>query len=139
MPLMPKRVKFRKTQRRTLKGDATRGNTVAFGDCGLQALEPAWLSARQIEAGRVAAQHFIGGEGKLWIRVFPHKPVTAKPAEVRMGSGKGEPAYWAATIRPGTMLYEIAGVAEDIAREALNRVAHKLPIRTRLVRRRPRL
>ena len=139
MPLMPKRVKFRKTQRGILKGEATRGNTVAFGDYGLQALEPAWISARQIEAGRVAAQHFIGQEGKLWIRIFPHKPITAKPAEVRMGSGKGEPAYWAAAIRPGTVLYELGGLPESIARQALNRFAHKLPIRTRLVRRRPRL
>lgn len=136
MPLMPKRVKFRKTQRRRLRGNATRGNTVSFGDFGLQALDPAWISARQIEAGRVAAQHFIGREGKLWIRIFPHKPVTAKPAEVRMGSGKGEPNYWAATVKPGTVLFEIGGVPEDMAREAMNRVAHKLPIRTRLVRRR---
>ena len=136
MPLMPKRVKFRKTQRGMLKGLATRGNTVAFGEYGLQALEPAWISARQIEAGRVAAQHFIGREGKLWIRVFPHKPVTAKPAEVRMGSGKGEPNYWAATVKPGTVLYEIGGLPEDICREALNRVAHKLPIRVRLIKRR---
>ena len=136
MPLMPKRVKFRKTQRRRLRGNATRGNTVSFGDFGLQALDPAWISARQIEAGRVAAQHFIGREGKLWIRIFPHKPVTSKPAEVRMGSGKGEPNYWAATVKPGTVLFEIGGVPEDMAREAMNRVAHKLPIRTRLVRRR---
>lgn len=136
MPLMPKRVRFRKSQRGVLKGVATRGNTVAYGEYGLQALEPAWISARQIEAGRVAAQHFMGNEGKLWIRIFPHKPITAKPAEVRMGSGKGEPAYWAAPVRPGTMLYEIGGLAEDIARQALNRVAHKLPIRTRLVGRR---
>lgn len=138
MPLMPKRVKFRKSQRGVLKGEATRGNTVAFGEYGLQALEPAWISARQIEAARVAAQHFMGGDGKLWIRIFPHKPVTAKPAEVRMGSGKGEPNYWAAPIKPGTVLYEIGGLSEDVAREALNRAAHKLPIRLRLVKRRPR-
>ena len=136
MPLMPKRVKFRKSHRGVLRGMATRGNTVAFGEYGLQALEPAWLSARQIEAGRVAAQHFIGGEGKLWIRVFPHKPITAKPAEVRLGSGKGEPAYWAAPVKPGTILYEIGGLPEDVAKQALNRVAHKLPIRTRLLKRR---
>jgi len=133
---MPKRVKWRKTQRGTLKGDATRGHTVAFGEYGLQALEPAWLSARQIEAGRVAAQHFMGQEGKLWVRIFPHKPVSAKPAEVRMGSGKGEPAYWAAAVKPGTVLYEIAGLPETLARQALNRVAHKLPIRTRMMQRR---
>jgi len=137
--LMPKRVKWRKTQRGTLRGNATRGNTVAFGEFGLQALEPAWLSARQIEAGRVAAQHFMGRDGKLWIRIFPHKPVSAKPAEVRMGSGKGEPNYWAATVKPGTILYEIGGLPEDLVRQALNRVAHKLPIRTRLVKRRVHL
>ena len=136
---MPKRVKWRKTQRGTLRGNATRGNTVAFGEFGLQALEPAWLSARQIEAGRVAAQHFMGRDGKLWIRIFPHKPVSAKPAEVRMGSGKGEPNYWAATVKPGTILYEIGGLPEDLVRQALNRVAHKLPIRTRLVKRRVHL
>jgi large subunit ribosomal protein L16 len=136
---MPKRIKFRKTQRGRLKGHATRGNTVAFGEFGLQALEPAWLSARQIEAGRIAAQHFMGREGRLWIRIFPHKPVTAKPAEVRMGSGKGEPHYWAATVRPGAVLFELGGLPEDVAREALNRTAHKLPIRTRFVTRRPTL
>jgi len=136
VPLMPKRVKFRKSQRRMLKGLATRGNTVAYGEYGIQALEPAWISARQIEAGRVAAQHFMGNEGKLWIRIFPHKPITAKPAEVRMGSGKGEPNYWAAAIKPGTVLYEIGGLSEDIAKQAMNRIAHKLPIRTRFVKRR---
>jgi len=139
VPLMPKRVKFRKTQRGVVRGRATRCNTVAFGEYGLQALEPAWISARQIEAGRVAAQHFMGREGKLWIRIFPHRPVTAKPAEVRMGSGKGEPAYWAAVVKPGTVLYELAGLPENIARAALNRIAHKLPIRTRLLKRRARL
>lgn len=139
MPLMPKRVKFRKTQRGVLRGFATRGNTVAFGEYGLQAMEPAWLSARQIEAGRVAAQHFIGQEGKLWIRIFPHKPITAKPAEVRMGSGKGEPHYWAAAVKPGTVLYEVGGLDEEMAQQALNRIAHKLPIRTRLIGRRPHL
>ncbi len=138
MALMPKRVKFRKSQRGVLRGEETRGNTVAFGEYGLQALDYAWLAARQIEAGRVAAQHFMGREGKLWIRVFPHKPLTGKPAEVRMGSGKGEPVYWAAVIKPGRVLYEIGGLPEESAREALNRVAHKLPIRVRLLKRRPR-
>ena len=138
MALMPKRVKFRKSQRGVLRGQETRGNTVAFGEYGLQALDYAWLAARQIEAGRVAAQHFMGREGKLWIRVFPHKPLTGKPAEVRMGSGKGEPVYWAAVIKPGRVLYEIGGLPEETAREALNRVAHKLPIRVRLLKRRPR-
>ena len=138
MALMPKRVKFRKSQRGVLRGEETRGNTVAFGEYGLQALDYAWLAARQIEAGRVAAQHFMGREGKLWIRVFPHKPLTGKPAEVRMGMGKGEPVYWAAVVKPGRVLYEIGGLPEESAREALNRVAHKLPIRVRLLKRRPR-
>lgn len=138
MALMPKRVKFRKCQRGVLRGEETRGNTVAFGEYGLQSLDYAWLAARQIEAGRVAAQHYMGREGKLWIRVFPHKPLTGKPAEVRMGSGKGEPVYWAAVIKPGRVLYEIGGLPEESAREALNRVAHKLPIRVRLLKRRPR-
>ena len=136
MPLMPKRVKFRKTQRGRLRGKATRGNRVVFGEFGLQALETAWLSARQIEAGRVAATHFLAREGRLYIRVFPHRPVTAKPAEVRMGTGKGEPAYWAAAVKPGQVLYELGGVAEDLAREAFNRTAHKMPVRVRMVRRR---
>jgi len=139
VPLMPKRVKFRKSQRRRVKGMASRGNTVAYGEFGLQALEPAWLSARQIEAGRVAAQHFMGDEGKLWIRVFPHKPITAKPAEVRMGGGKGEPAYWAAVIKPGTVIYEVGGLPENTARQALNRGSHKLPIRTKFIARRSSL
>jgi len=139
VPLMPKRVKFRKTQRGRLKGNATRGNTVVFGEYGLQSLEPAWISARQIEAARVAAQHFMGRDGKLWIRIFPHKPVTAKPAEVRMGSGKGEPNYWAAPIKPGTVLYEIGGLPQEVARQALNRASHKLPVRTRMIRRRQTL
>ena len=135
MALMPKRIKFRKTQRGRVRGKATRGHYVAFGDYGLQALDPAWLSARQIEAGRVAASHFMAGEGKLWIRIFPHKPVTAKPAEVRMGTGKGEPNYWAAVIKPGTVLFEIGGVPEVFAREALRRIARKMPIRCRFVKR----
>ena len=135
MALMPKRVKFRKTQRGRVRGVATRGHYVAFGDYGLQTLEPAWLSARQIEAGRVAASHFMSGEGKLWIRVFPQKPITAKPAEVRMGTGKGEPSYWAAVVKPGTVLYEIGGVPEVLAREALQRIARKMPVRCRLVKR----
>ena len=136
MALMPKRVKFRKSHRGRVRGEATRGHFVAFGDYGLQALEPAWLSARQLEAGRVAGAHFLAGEGKLWIRVFPQKPVTAKPAEVRMGTGKGEPHYWAAVVKPGAVLYEIGGVPLDFARETLLRVARKLPIRTRFIERR---
>lgn len=136
MALMPKRVKYRKSQRGTMRGLATRGNTVAFGEYGLQAMEAAWLSARQIEAARIAAQHHLGRDGKLYIRIFPHKPISAKPAEVRMGTGKGEVEYWAAVVRPGTMLYEVGGAPEDLAREALRRSAHKLPIPTRFVARR---
>ena len=136
MPLMPKRVKFRKSHRGVMKGKATRGNYVAFGECGLQSLEIAWISARQIEAARIAAQHFIGREGRLYIRIFPHKPISKKPLEVRMGTGKGEPEFWAAVVKPGTILFEIGGLPHEVAREALRRAAQKLPIRVRLVLRR---
>ncbi len=136
MPLMPKRVKHRKSQRGTLKGKATRGNRVAFGDYGLQALERAWITAEQIEAGRLAVMHFLRHEGKLTIRIFPHKSVTSTPAETRMGKGKGEPSHWVARVRPGTILYELAGLPEELAIAALARVAHKMPIKTRLARRR---
>jgi len=136
MPLMPKRVKHRKVQRGRMKGRATRGNYVAFGDVGLQSLDAGWLTARQIEAGRVAISHFLAREGRLWIRVFPHKPVTARPAETRMGTGKGEPDYWAAEVKPGTIVFEIGGVPEDSAIQALNRAAHKFPLRMRLAHRR---
>ncbi len=136
MPRMPKRIKFRKQQRGTMKGNATRGNFVAFGDFGLQALQTHWVTARQIEAGRIAAQHFLRRQGKVYIRIFPDKPVSKKPLETRMGKGKAETSYWAARVKPGTMLYEIAGVAEDVAKKALARVAHKMPIRCRFVGRR---
>lgn len=136
MPLMPKRVKFRKEMRRVRERKATRGNYVAYGDWGLQALEGCWLKASQIEAGRVAAQHFLHREGKLFIRVFPDKPVSKKPLETRMGTGKADVEYWAARVRPGTMLYEIAGVSDVVARQALLRAASKMPIRTRFVGRR---
>jgi large subunit ribosomal protein L16 len=136
MALMPKRVKFRKTQRGKIKGQATQGNTVEFGDYGMQALEPAWLSGRQIEAARIAATHYLRHEGSLYIRVFPHKPITSQPQETRMGKGKGEPAFWAAVIKPGTILFEIGGVPKDTAKEALNRMAHKLPLKVRLAERR---
>jgi large subunit ribosomal protein L16 len=136
MALMPKRVKFRKAQRGRLRGLASRGNTVVFGQYGLQALEKGWVSAQQLEAGRVAAAHFLGTEGKLWMRVFPDKPVTATPAETRMGKGKGEVEYWAAVVRPGNVIYEVAGVSEDLARQALNRTAHKMPLRVRFLHRR---
>ena len=136
MALMPKRVKFRKSQRGRMKGMAQRGNYVAFGDFGLQALEQVWLTAQQIEAGRVAATHFLRREGKLWIRVFPDKPVSGKPLETRMGKGKGEPEYWCCVVRPGRILYELGGVPEDLARQALRRVSTKMPIKTRMVPRR---
>ena len=137
MAMMPKRVKFRKTQRGKVKGTAQRGNYVAFGDFGLQSLEGGWLSAEAIEAGRITAAHFTRGEGRLYIRVFPHKSVTAIPAETRMGKGKGEPEFWAAVIKPGMILFEIAGLPEAAARDALARVAYKMPFRCRLVTRRP--
>jgi large subunit ribosomal protein L16 len=136
MAMMPKRVKFRKSQRGRMKGLAQRGNYVAFGDFGLQALEQVWLTAQQIEAGRVAATHFLRREGKLWVRVFPDKPVSGKPLETRMGKGKGEPEYWACVVRPGRILYELGGVPEDLARQALRRVSTKMPIKTRMVLRR---
>jgi large subunit ribosomal protein L16 len=135
MALMPKRVKFRKSHRGKIRGNATRGHTVAFGEFGLQSLERGWISARQIEAGRIAGQHYLGRDGKLFIRIFPHKSVSAKPAETRMGTGKGEPAFWAAVIKPGTVLYEVGGVSETLAREALRRIAHKLPLKARFLAR----
>ena len=136
MALMPRRVKWRKSQRGKVRGTASRGNTVAFGEFGLQCLESGWVTARQIEAGRVAATHYLHREGQVYVRLFPHKPVSSKPLETRMGKGKGDPAFWVATVREGGMLFEIGGVEEDVAREALVRVAHKLPYRVRFVRRR---
>ncbi len=136
MPMMPKRVKFRKSQRGKMKGNATRGNYVAFGEYGLQCLEMGWLSARQIEAGRVAARQFVAREGKLFVRVFPDKPISKKPLETRMGTGKAEPEFWAAVVKPGTILYEMSGVDRKIAVEAFTRVAHKMPFKTRFVERR---
>jgi large subunit ribosomal protein L16 len=137
MPLMPKRVKFRKSARGVLRGNAHRGNTVSYGDFGLQALEGGWLSAESIEAGRITATHSVRGEGRLFIRVFPHKSITAIPAETRMGKGKGEPEYWAAVVKPGMILYEIGGLPEAAARDALARVAYKMPFKCRFVTRRP--
>ncbi len=133
--LMPKRVKWRKTQRGRYKGVATRGNRVSFGDFALMCMELGWLSAREIEAGRVAATHAMGTEGRLYIRVFPHKSISAKPAETRMGKGKGEPEYYAAVVKPGTILYEVSGVGEDFAKQVLNLVAHKVSLKTRMVAR----
>ncbi len=139
--LQPKRVKYRKSQRKCgpMKTKATRGNRVAFGDFGLQALEPTWLTARQIEAGRIAISHFLRGEGRYWIRVFPHKSVTSKPLEVRMGGGKADIDYWCAVVKEGTILFEIGGIPEEIAKQALNRAAHKLPIKCRMVKRLPKI
>ena len=135
MALMPKRVKHRKSQRGRIRGNATRGNRVVFGEFGLQSMEGGWISAATIEAGRIAAQQYIRGEGKLYIRVFPNKSVTSIPLETRMGKGKGEPDYWAATVRPGTILYELTGVTEEQAKVCLARLAHKMPVRVRMVKR----
>src|SRR5256714_4644955 len=137
MPLMPKRVKYRKSQRGTVKGNAARSNTVSYGDFGLQAAEGGWLSAEAIEAGRVTATHSVRGEGRLFIRVFPHKSITAIPAETRMGKGKGEPEYWAAVVKPGMILFEVAGLPETAARDVMARVAYKMPFKCRLVSRLP--
>lgn len=136
MAMMPKRVKFRKSQRGKMKGNATRGNFVAFGEYGLQSLQHAWINAKQIEAGRVAVSHYLHREGRVFIRIFPQKPISSKPLEVRMGSGKGEPEYWAAVVRPGTIMFEISGVDEPTAKKALARVAHKMPVKCRFVARR---
>ena len=136
MALMPKRIKHRKQMRRRIHGNATRGNTVAFGEFGLQTKDPAWITGRQLEAGRVAATHFLHREGRVYIRVFPDKPVSAKPLETRMGKGKGEPEAWVAVVKPGTVLFEIGGVDEVTAKAALRRVASKMPVRCRMVYRR---
>jgi large subunit ribosomal protein L16 len=136
--LMPKKVKHRKQQRGRMRGKAMRGSSLSFGEFGLQALEPCWLTARQIEAGRITISRYAKRKGKLWIRVFPWKPVTKKPTEVRMGKGKGDPEFWVDVIRPGRILYEIEGVSEEIAKEAMRLAAHKLPIRTKFVSRESR-
>lgn len=136
MSLMPKRVKFRKEMRRVRPRKATKGNYVAYGDFGLQAMEGCWLTARQIEAGRIAAQHFMKRAGKLYLRVFPDKPISKKPLETRMGTGKAEVEYWAARVKPGTIIFEVAGVPIDVAKRAMVRVAMKMPVRTRFVGRR---
>lgn len=133
--LSPKKVKYRKQMRGRLKGLRDRGASVSFGQFGLQALEPSWVTARQIEAGRIAITRHVKRGGKIWIRIFPDKPITAKPAETRMGGGKGAPEDWVAVVRPGRVLYEISGVSEKVAREAFRLAGHKLPIRTRFVMR----
>lgn len=137
MPQMPKRVKFRKSQRGKVRGKASRGNFVAFGEFGLQSLDGGWLSAEAIEAGRITASHSMRGEGRLYIRVFPHKSVTSIPLETRMGKGKGEPEFWAAVVKPGLVLFEIAGIPEAAAKDVLARVAYKMPFKCRFVSRRP--
>jgi large subunit ribosomal protein L16 len=131
--LSPKRTKFRKQQRGRMRGQATRGNAVDFGDFGLQALEPTWITSRQIEAARRAMTRYIRRGGKIWIRIFPDKPITMRPAETRMGSGKGSPEFWVAVVKPGRILFEIAGVSEEIAREAMRLAAFKLPIKTKFI------
>ena len=133
--LLPKRVKYRRVMRGRLKGKATRGNVVSDGEYGLQALEPAWITSRQIEAARIAMTRYTKRGGKVWIKIFPDKPITRKPAETRMGSGKGSPEYWVAVVKPGRVMFEIAGVSEETAREALRLAMHKLPIKCKFVAR----
>jgi len=137
MAMMPKRSKFRKQHRGRLKGFATRGNKVSFGEYGLQALDWAWITGRQIESGRIAANRATGGQARIWIRVFPHKPISSKPAETRMGKGKGDVDFWAAPVKPGTVLFELGGVLEEKAKLAFKRVAHKMPIKVKMVHRLP--
>ncbi|HEX9978812.1 MAG TPA: 50S ribosomal protein L16 [Acidimicrobiia bacterium] len=133
--LMPKRVAWRKQQRGNMRGNAKGGTSVVFGDFGLQSMEPGWISARQIEAARIAMTRKIKRGGKVWINIFPDKPVTQKPAETRMGSGKGNPEFWVAVVKPGRVMFELSGVTEDLAREAMRLAGHKLPIKTKFVRR----
>ena len=132
--LMPKRVKYRRVQRGRMTGKATRGNFVAYGEYGLVAQEPCWLTSRQIEAARIAMTRYIKRGGQVWIKLFPDKPITEKPAETRMGSGKGSPEYWVAVVKPGRVLFEVAGVSEEVAREAMRLAAHKLPCKTKFVK-----
>ena len=133
--LLPKRVKYRRVHRGRLTGKATRGNKVTYGEFGLVALEPAWITSNQIEAARIAMTRYTKRGGQVWIKIFPDKPVTEKPAETRMGSGKGSPEYWVAVVKPGRVMFEIAGVSEEVAREALRLASHKLPIKTKIVAR----
>ena len=133
--LMPSKVKFRKSQRGRMRGRASRGAELSFGEFGLQALEPCWLTARQIEAGRITITRFMKRRGKLWVRVFPWKPVTKKPTEVRMGKGKGDPEFWVDVIRPGRIIFELEGIPDTVAQEAMRLAAHKLPIKTRFISR----
>ena len=137
MAYMPKRFKYRKVMRGQVKGYAQRGNRVSFGEFGLQALDPGWIDGRQLEAARVAANRATGGTAKIWIRIFPDKPVTAKPAETRMGKGKGDLDHWVAVVRPGAVLFELGNCSEDEARLAFKRIAHKMPLKVRMIRRLP--
>ena len=131
--LLPKRVKYRRVHRGRMKGKASRGNTVTYGEWGLQAIEPSWITSNQIEAARIAMTRYTKRGGKVWIKIFPDKPVTEKPAETRMGSGKGSPEYWVAVVKPGRVMFEIAGVSEEVAREALRLAMHKLPVKCKIV------
>ena len=133
--LMPKRVKHRKQMRGRMTGKATRGNFLAYGDYGIEALDPVWITSNQIEAARVAMTRYAKRGGKVWVKIFPDKPVTKKPAETRMGKGKGSPEYWVAVVKPGRVLFEMAGIPEEVAREALRLASHKLPVRTRFIKR----
>ena len=133
--LMPKRVKYRRVHRGRMTGKAMRGNTLAYGEFGLQAMEPGWITSNQIEAARIAMTRYTKRSGQVWIKIFPDKPVTKKPAETRMGSGKGSPEYWVAVVKPGRVMFEIAGVSEEVAREALRLASHKLPIKTKVIAR----
>ena len=132
--LLPKRVKYRRQQRGRMKGKALRGNTVTYGQFGLQALEPCWITSNQIEAARIAMTRYIKRGGQVWIKIFPDKPVTEQPAETRMGKGKGSPEYWVAVVKPGRVMFEIAGVSEELAREAMRLAAHKLPIKCKFIK-----
>ena len=132
--LMPKRVKYRRVHRGRMTGKAMRGNTLAYGEFGLQAMEPGWITSNQIEAARIAMTRFTKRSGQVWIKIFPDKPVTKKPAETRMGSGKGSPEYWVSVVKPGRIMFEIAGVSEEVAREALRLASHKLPIKTKFIK-----
>lgn len=133
--LLPKRVKYRRPHRGTMKGKATKGNFVAYGEYGMQATECGWITSRQIEAARIAMTRYMKRGGKVWIKIFPHKPITEKPAETRMGSGKGSPEYWVAVVKPGRVMFEVSGVSEEIAREAIRLAQHKLPIKSKFVKR----
>ena len=132
--LMPKRTKYRRVQRGRMTGKATRGNTITYGQFGLQALEPCWITSNQIEAARIAMTRYIRRGGKVWIKIFPDKPITEKPAETRMGSGKGSPEYWVAVVKPGRVMFEMAGVTEEQAREAMRLASHKLPVKCKFVK-----